>query len=155
MSDEAASGRWRHGGGRFATTRWSVVLAARDRATPGWREALATLCETYWYPLYAFARRKGLGPEEARDLTQEFFTRLLEKGILRHARPEKGRFRSFLLTSFRNFQADKRRRAHAAKRGGGQVSIGLDLETAEELLSRAVRIDSAPSWQSGWSATWR
>lgn len=117
--------------GRFATTRWSVVLAARDRAAPGWREALEALCGSYWYPLYAFARRSGLAPERAEDVTQEFFARLLEREILQHVHPDKGRFRSFLITSFRNFMEDERRHAHALKRGGGAVELGFERENAE------------------------
>jgi len=118
-------------GGKFATTHWSVVLAARDRASPGWQEALGALCSTYWYPLYAFARRSGLGPEEAEDLTQEYFTRLLERELLRHVHPGKGRFRTFLLTSYRNFMTDEWRHAHSLKRGGGAPSVPIDRETAE------------------------
>jgi len=118
-------------GGRFATTHWSVVQAARDPASPGWRDALSTLCNTYWYPLYVFARRGGVGAEEAEDLTQEFFARLLERGILEHAHQEKGRFRNFLLASFRNFMADEWRHAHAARRGGGVATVSFDRESAE------------------------
>jgi len=118
-------------GGRFVTTRWSLVLAARDHTSAGWQEALNTLCQTYWYPLYAFARRSGLAPEEAEDVTQEFFARLIEKGILQHARPEKGRFRSFLISSFRNFMADEWRHAHTERRGGGAPTVPLDRQTAE------------------------
>lgn len=117
--------------GKFATTHWSVVLAARDPAAPGWRDALDTLCNTYWYPLYAFARRSGIGIEESEDLTQEFFAKLLERGVLQHAHRERGRFRSFLLASYRNFIADEWRHAHAARRGGGVSTISFDRETAE------------------------
>jgi RNA polymerase sigma-70 factor (ECF subfamily) len=118
-------------GGRFATTRWSVVLAARDGEEVPAREALATLCGLYWYPLYAFARRRGAPPEEAQDLTQAFFTHLLEKEAIRHVDPGRGRFRSFLLASFKNFQADEREKARAKKRGGGQVALPIDGEAAE------------------------
>ena len=128
MAEKETRGR---GGGRFATTHWSVVLAARDRASPRSREALETLCQTYWYPLYAFVRRRGTSPEESQDLTQEFFARLLEKESLRHVDPSRGRFRSFLLTAFKNFMADEGRRARAQKRGGGQIPVSIDLRTAE------------------------
>jgi len=118
-------------GGRFATTRWSVVLAARDGEEAPAREALATLCGLYWYPLYAFARRRGASPEEAQDLTQSFFAHLLEKEAIRHVDRERGRFRSFLLASFKNFQSDQREKEHAKKRGGGQVPLPIDGELAE------------------------
>jgi RNA polymerase sigma factor (sigma-70 family) len=119
------------GGGRFRTTRWSLVLAARNRAAAGWRDALSDLCSAYWYPLYAFARRLGQGPEDAQDLTQEFFARLLERDGLKTVDRERGRFRSFLLASFRNFATDEGRKARARKRGGGVAPIPIDLETAE------------------------
>src|SRR5436309_1286350 len=89
--------------GTFATTRWSVVRAAADGASPQSQQALADLCAAYWYPLYAFVRRLGRQPSEAQDLTQEFFGRLLEKGYLRAADPQRGRFRTFLLTAFKHF----------------------------------------------------
>jgi RNA polymerase sigma-70 factor (ECF subfamily) len=116
---------------QFATTRWSVVLAAGESGTPGSREALARLCETYWYPLYAFARRWGHTADEAQELTQEFFARLLEKHYLGDVRPERGRFRSFLLASLKHFLLNERDRVLAQKRGGGQPPIPLEIETAE------------------------
>jgi RNA polymerase sigma factor (sigma-70 family) len=117
--------------GKFTTTHWSLVMAAGDSASPRSREALAELCQTYWYPLYAYARRRGKSSEEAQDLAQEFFTRLLEKEGLRGVDPRKGRFRSFLLTSFKNFIVDEGIRASAKKRGGGKAPVSIDLETAE------------------------
>ena len=104
MSGEKERGA--QGGGRFHTTHWSVVLAAGDRESTDRRQALSTLCETYWYPIYAYARRRGLSPERAQDTTQGFFVHLLEREGLQHAKPEKGRFRSFLAVSFRNFLSD-------------------------------------------------
>ena len=112
--------------GQFATTRWSLVLAAGQRASPEGAAALATLCGQYWYPLYAFARRRTGAVEEARDLTQEFFARLLEKDTLARAQPERGRFRAFLLTAFKNFLANEGARARAQKRGGGRAVLPLD-----------------------------
>jgi RNA polymerase sigma-70 factor (ECF subfamily) len=117
--------------GRFATTHWSLVVAARDQDTPQAREALGALCQAYWYPLYAFIRRQGHAVEEAQDLTQEFFARLLEKGFLRSVNPEKGKFRSFLLSCCKHFLANERDRARAQKRGGKHVLISLDFQTAE------------------------
>ena len=105
----------------FVTTRWSVVLTARDKASPGWQEALETLCRTYWYPLYAFIRGSGHSPQDAQDLTQEFFARLLAKEYLRGVEPEKGRFRTFLRMAMKRFLANEWDRLSAKKRGGGRA----------------------------------
>ena len=121
-----------HRHGHFSTTRWSLVIAAgADKASPVVREALATLCETYWYPLYAFLRGRGYSAEDAQDLTQAFFARLLEKEAIRQADPARGRFRSFLLASLRNFAANEYHRDSALKRGGEVAVLSLDIETAE------------------------
>jgi len=117
---------------RFMTTHWSVVLAAADDAAPGRGEALAHLCEAYWYPLYAYVRRRGRSPHEAEELTQEFFARVLEKDFLRSAGPEKGRFRSFLLVCLRRFLANERDRSRAKKRGGGRPTVSIDFRDADE-----------------------
>src|SRR5262249_26979292 len=93
---------------RFRTTHWSIVLAAQDRTSPQPRQALEELCESYWYPLYAFIRRSGHDSEQSRDLTQEFFARLLEKDYLADVDREKGRFRSFLLAACKHFLANER-----------------------------------------------
>lgn len=119
----------------FATTRWSVVLAAgAGSSSPGVHDALATLCETYWFPLYAFLRSRSYSAEDAQDLTQAFFARLLEKQTIRHADPARGRFRSFLLTSLKNFAANERDRAIATKRGGGVPALSLEFGAAEGRL---------------------
>jgi RNA polymerase sigma-70 factor (ECF subfamily) len=115
----------------FHTTCWTVVLAAGDRDAPEARRALATLCETYWYPIYAFARRKGHAPTEAEDLTQGFFGSLLEKDYVNAADPERGRFRAFLLTAFRRYVTRERDRARAQKRGGGNAPLSLDFAYGE------------------------
>ena len=107
----------------FATTRWSIVLTAGDRSSPDAESALELLYRTYWYPLYAFARRRGSSPEDATDLTQEFFSRLLEKEFLMAADRDKGRFRSFLLTMFKRFLSKERARARAQKRGGDRRKL--------------------------------
>jgi DNA-directed RNA polymerase specialized sigma24 family protein len=109
----------------FRTTHWSMVLEA-GVDTVGGRSALETLCRRYWYPLYAYARRRGFGPEEAEDLTQEFFARLLAGDSLAAVHPAKGRFRTFLLTSLQHFLSNERDRLGRQKRGGGQVPISLD-----------------------------
>src|SRR5438105_9855730 len=105
---------------RFASTRWSLVAAAGQGPSPEAREALATLCQVYWYPLYAYARRRLLSAQDAQDVTQSFFAQLLEKDYLQMADPQRGRFRSFLLSAFKHFLAKERDRAVAQKRGGGR-----------------------------------
>lgn len=117
---------------RFATTRWSLVLAAGGTETDLARPALGKLIETYWYPLYAFLRRKGHSAEDAADLTQEFLAHLLERNHLELADPERGRFRSFLLTAFERFVVDDLRRAGRKKRGGGRSPLRLSLLEAED-----------------------
>ena len=121
--------------GAFHTTHWSVVLAARDQDRPDAAEALASLCSTYWYPLYAFIRRRGSSPHEAEDLTQEFFYRFLERHALESVQPTAGKFRSFLLTCLKNFLANERERAQAQRRGGGQPLVPLDGGDAETRYS--------------------
>jgi RNA polymerase sigma-70 factor (ECF subfamily) len=116
---------------RFRTTRWSVVLAARDGPSPEARQALRDLCEAYWYPLYAFIRRQGHPAEEARDLTQEFFLRLLEKDFLALVDQSRGKFRSFLMAACKHFLANERDRARAQKRGGGREVLSLDAQAGE------------------------
>ena len=113
---------------RFLTTQWSVVLAAGEGASDRSSEALATLCELYWYPLYAFVRRRGYDPDAAQDLTQAFFARVIEKAYLRDATPMRGRFRSFLLGSLKHFLANEWDHAHAQKRGGGVTMLPLEVE---------------------------
>lgn len=115
----------------FAPTRWTIVLAAGHGAAQRADEALAELCRTYWYPMYAYARRRGQSPHDAEDLTQAFFARLIEKDWLASVRREKGRFRSFLLVAMKRFMADEWDRARAAKRGGGDMTVPLDTEVAE------------------------
>jgi RNA polymerase sigma-70 factor (ECF subfamily) len=116
----------------FATTRWSLVVAAGDSRHPDSRDALATLCQDYWPPIYSYVRSRGHDSETARDLTQGFFARLLEKGYLKEARRDRGRFRSFLLTSVKHFLANEWDREQALKRGGGTKPLSLDVDTAEE-----------------------
>jgi RNA polymerase sigma-70 factor (ECF subfamily) len=120
--------------GGFTTTQWSRVLSARDGSDSDARSALESLCHTYWYPLYAFVRRQGHDPEEARDLTQAYFAELLEKNFLKAVEPSAGRFRSFLLASLKNFLSHERDRGRALKRGGGAQIISLDTANAEARL---------------------
>src|SRR5262252_7454508 len=109
----------------FTTTHWSVVLAAQG-STPAAQAALDKLCRTYWQPIYGFVRRQGVGPEEAKDLTQGFFALLLERRDFDAVRKEKGRLRSYLLTSLKHFLTNERNRAMAIKRGEGKRLIPLD-----------------------------
>jgi RNA polymerase sigma-70 factor (ECF subfamily) len=124
----------REGDAAFRTTCWSLVLRAGDQASPDRMAALEHLCGLYWYPLYAYARGQGQSFEDARDLTQEFFARLLEKNYLGVADQRKGRFRWFLLTAFKCFLANEYHRSQAAKRGGGCQTFSLDSEVAEQKL---------------------
>jgi RNA polymerase sigma-70 factor (ECF subfamily) len=128
LSQESASSR-------FPTTSWTVVLAAGGHA-PGSAEALASLCAAYWYPIYAFVRRRGYAREEAEDLTQDFFARMLEHDTLAKARRERGRFRSFLLASVTNFLTNEWDRGRAQKRGGACVTLSLDFQSGEERYNR-------------------
>jgi len=119
----------------FATTDWSVVLGVGATQTTCAQRALSRLCQSYWYPLYAYIRRRGCNHHDAQDLTQEFFARLLRRESLAHVRREGGRFRSFLLKSLNRFLTDEWRRARVKKRGAGKV-IPLDMATAESRFQR-------------------
>jgi RNA polymerase sigma factor (sigma-70 family) len=125
----------------FVTTHWSLVLSARDRQSPQSAAALEKLCRVYWYPLYAFIRHSGQSKENAEDLTQAFFTRLLSSQFLDSAQQERGRFRSFLLVALKRFMANEWERAHAQKRGGFQTAISLDTDLAE----RKIEFEAAAS----------
>jgi RNA polymerase sigma factor (sigma-70 family) len=116
----------------FATTQWSLVLLARERNSPEAEQALALLCQAYWYPLYAFIRRQVPTVQQAEDLTQEFFTRLLEKDFLSSVDRTRGKFRSFLLIACKHFLANERDRAGALKRGGGCTIRPVDFQAAAE-----------------------
>jgi RNA polymerase sigma factor (sigma-70 family) len=115
----------------FATTHWSLVAAAQEPDTPAAREALADLCRAYWFPVYAYVRRRGHDRHKAEDLTQAFFARLLEKNDLAAADKTRGRFRTFLLTACQHFLANQHDYARAKKRGGGKVPLSLDFAAAE------------------------
>ena len=118
---------------RFPVTRWSVVAEACDPGDPESAAALEDLCRTYWMPLYAAVRRFGHEPEDAEDLTQGFFARLLEKDWLQAADREKGRFRTFLMVALKRYLANEWHRGQAAKRGGGLEPVPLDTRLAERL----------------------
>jgi RNA polymerase sigma factor (sigma-70 family) len=133
----------RQGPSAFPTTRWTLVVAAGDPQRKEARSALVSLCELYWYPLYAYLRRRGYPAEQAQDLTQEFFVRVLEGRYLDRADPAKGRFRSFILTSLKFFVADEEDRQRARKRGGG-VLVPLEFSSGEERYQREPVHDETP-----------
>ncbi|HMO66285.1 MAG TPA: sigma-70 family RNA polymerase sigma factor, partial [Verrucomicrobiota bacterium] len=145
------------GGARpvFATTHWSVVRAAGAEASAAAHEALETLCRAYWPPLYAYARRRGHGPEEALDLTQEFFLRLVERRWTNAADPAQGRFRSFLLGAFNHFLANERHHARARKRGGQACFLPLDAGEAETALGGTAATTDTPEtlYERRWAET--
>jgi RNA polymerase sigma-70 factor (ECF subfamily) len=141
--------------GIFATTHWSVVLAAGQQDTPQSTAALEQLCRTYWYPLYAHVRRRGYRPEDAQDLTQEFFARLLAKQWVSVADRQRGKFRTFLLGALDHFLANEWHRARTEKRGGGQVVFSLDGVAAERryLLEPVDLADAACLYERRWALT--
>ncbi|MBI3861535.1 MAG: sigma-70 family RNA polymerase sigma factor [Planctomycetia bacterium] len=118
----------------FATTQWSVVLAAGAKREAGAREALTRLCEVYWPPLYAYVRRRIDDVHEAQDLTQAFFSHLIEKHTIGRAQRDRGRFRAFLLTALKNFLANEWHKARTDRRGGGRAALSLDFAAAESRL---------------------
>lgn len=141
--------------GQFASTHWSLVLRAADSHAAQSTEALEKFCAAYWYPLYVYVRCRGYKPEEASDLTQEFFSRLLQKKLLRLADPSRGRLRTFLLTAMMNFLANEWHQAQAAKRGGGQAVIALDALEAEERFALEPRDNTTPAalFDRRWALT--
>lgn len=142
-------------GTQFTTTYWSVVVAAREQESPQAAEALAELCRCYWYPLYAYVRRRGHDPHEAQDLTQEFFARLVGKNLLKGVQARQGKFRWFLLSALKRFLANEWNREHAAKRGGGQTVVSLDEETAEGRYRYEAADHSSPDklFDQSWALT--
>jgi RNA polymerase sigma-70 factor (ECF subfamily) len=139
----------------FVTTRWSVVLTAGRSDTTHARSALEKLCQTYWYPLYAYVRRRGHSAEDAQDLTQEFFARLLEKNQIAGVDRNRGRFRSFLLASLKHFLANEWHKARAQKRGGGQVPIPIDASAAESKcgIDPADTLTAEKIYERRWALT--
>ena len=140
---------------RFMTTQWSMVLAAADGSSPESDRALALLCRTYWYPLYAFVRRQGHPAHEAEDLTQEFFARILEKQYLEGVGPEKGRFRTFLMVCLRRFLANEWDRRRALKRGGGKAALSIDFSDADARYRLEPAHDLTPErlFERRWALT--
>lgn len=144
-----------HHPNEFQTTRWSLVAAAGQRDAPGAGDALAALCAAYWYPLYAFVRRQGHSADEAQDLTQEFFARLLDTDFLAGVDPTRGRFRAYLLAACKHFLANERDRSRAQKRGGGREHLSLDFPSAEQryLLEPAHELTAEKLFDRRWALT--
>ena len=140
------------GGAQFPSTLWTMVRSARDERSG---QALEALCRAYWYPLYAYAQRQGHRPEDAQDLTQEFFSRLLEDQSLASVHESKGRFRSFLLASFKHLMANEWKRAQRQKRGGGQHHFSLEAELAEGYYQPelADTLDPEKLYERRWAET--
>jgi len=153
-STTATSASGQQGSPLFATTHWSVVLEAQGES-PAAQGALEKLCRTYWRPIYGFVRRQGARPEDAEDLTQGFFALVLERKDLNTVRREKGRLRSYLLTSVKNFLADEARRALAVKRGKGQALIPLDdIRERERVdVERSDRLTADQLYERRWAFT--
>jgi RNA polymerase sigma-70 factor (ECF subfamily) len=140
---------------KFRTTSWSLVLAAARTSTTDSGRALATLCELYWHPVYGFIRGRGHSLDEAQDLTQAFFARLIEKNYLASADRERGKFRSFLLSAVKHFLANEWDRTHALKRGAFQTAISIDLVEAEELYTSTLTDRRTPEdlFERAWGLT--
>ena len=141
--------------GVFATTHWSVVLAAGHKESPQSAEALEKLCRAYWYPLYVYVRRQGNSPEDAQDLTQEFFFRLLERNNLVKADRDRGKFRTFLLGSLKNFLVNEWKHESRLKRGGGLEFLSLDADSAEDRYAAEPADDANPDavFDERWDKT--
>jgi RNA polymerase sigma factor (sigma-70 family) len=144
MTTEQSSGQSSAAGDIFATTHWTVVLAAGGESTPQAARAVEELCRTYWFPLYAYVRRRGHTREDAEDITQAFFARLLEKNSFASLDSERGKFRAFLLASLKHFLANERDKAHTLKRGGGIVPLSLDWQTADTQFQVADHSEPGP-----------
>jgi len=139
----------------FNTTHWSVVLALSQGDSARAREAMASLCRTYWYPLYAYVRRRGYSAPDAQDLTQAFFARLLAHDSLANATPKLGRFRTFILTAMQRFLASEWKQEHAQKRGGGQELLSLDWVAAAERFDLEPATHASPDklFEKQWAVT--
>ena len=137
----------------FHTTRWSLVLRAQGQVTRAADESLESLCQQYWPPLYAYVRRRGHSPHDSKDLTQDFFARMLEKNWLAAADREQGRLRSFLLTAIKRFLANEWDRTRALKRGGLNTIIAIDAHEGEELLASAATLPNDTAFDRGWALT--
>ncbi|MHA1939955.1 MAG: RNA polymerase sigma factor [Candidatus Thorarchaeota archaeon] len=155
MSDSTPLSSAFGGDGRFATTHWSVVLAAGQPDSSRYQQALETLCRTYWFPLYAYLRRQGHDSHQAEEYTQAFFAQMLEKQYLSKVAPKPGKFRSFLLVALKHFLANERDRLKTQKRGGGRPVIPLDRESAENqyAIEPAHHLSADKLFEKSWALT--
>ena len=155
MSDKSAKNFSVSGQGRFATTHWSVVLQAGKPKAPGYQQALEKLCQSYWFPLYAYLRRHGYSNQQAEDHTQAFFCRVLEKQVLSMADSKRGKFRSFLLITLKHFLSDEYDRAQAQKRGGGRKILSIDFSEAENqyALEPSHELSAEKLFDKSWALT--
>ena len=155
ISESDVPGQGHPGAGSFHTTHWSVVLLAGQETSPATASALENLCRTYWYPLYAYARRQGHSPADGQDLTQQFFAGFIEKKYFSLADPERGRFRSFLLASFKHFLANEYHRNRAAKRGGQYAFVSWDETEAETHYRNEPAHETSPDkmFEQAWVLT--
>lgn len=155
MSDRTPFNSTGANAGQFATTHWSVVLAAGSPESPRYQEALETLCRTYWFPLYVYLRRHGCDAHQAADYTQAFFAHMLEKQSLNRVQPKPGKFRSFLLTALKHFLADARDHDQAIKRGAGRKPLSLDFGAAESqyALDPATQLSPEKVFDRSWALT--
>lgn len=149
ISAEAASSA------KFQTTRWSIVLAAAHRSGADSREALSTLCRLYWFPVYAYVRRRGFHHHQAADLAQGFFTSMIEGNTFRNADRERGKFRSYLLGALKHYLSHEWHYANARKRGGGRQLFPLDVDAAEERYATDPSHDLTPEklYERRWAVT--
>ena len=149
ISESAGASAW------FRTTHWSSVLHAADSGSERGGVALSDLCHTYWHPLYAYVRRSGYSPEDAKDLTQEFFGRLIHKDYLKAVKRDKGKFRSFLLMALKRFLANEWDKANRLKRGGGQEVVSFDAQDTEDRFVSEPAHDSSPekAFDRRWAMT--
>ena len=160
LGSSAPEHRWEdtlglRGQGNFNTTRWSLVIRAGSDDQGEASEAMALICRDYWYPLYAYVRRSGRSREEAEDLTQEFFARLLERDIIGQARSERGKLRTFLLTVMKRFMINEWKRATAAKRGGGLEAVPINFDEGEERYGHEPVDNTTPDeiYERQWATT--
>ena len=155
MSDKIQRNPMSTGRPHFATTHWSVVLAAGKSSSSQQKQALESLCQSYWFPLYAYLRRRGYDTHQAEDLTQAFFAHILERRDLQAADPKYGKFRSFLLVRLKYFLSDERDRVQAKKRGGGQNVLSLSIQNAEGqyALEPAIQLSPERLFEKSWALT--
>lgn len=143
------------GDGRFHTTRWSMVLSLREADRQDNATALDELCKQYWYPIYAFSRRQGADASSAADLTQAFFCHILQRDLFAEASPDRGRFRTFLLACFKNFQLNEHRRDTTEKRGGKVKTFAIDVDIGESRYRQEPTHDETPErlFERRWAMT--